>query len=294
MDLTNLRCFVAAATSTSFGAAARVVALAPTSLSGRLKALEESLGVDLFAKQGRKRRLTPDGERLLPVAQRILRDVDALPALVAAAPTQAPYALTIGTRFELGVSWLVPLLDALEDEAPERLLHLAFGNTPDLMRRLGDDVDAVVTSARVAGERLASVPLHEERYAFVASPRLLKGTPLRRAGDASAHTLFDADSSLPLTRYFLDVSPAGEVWSFRRVQHLSSIAAIHARVRAGRGVAVLPRYLVEADLRARRLAVVLPRRVLARDRFRLLWRAGHPREDALRALAARLAAASLR
>jgi LysR family glycine cleavage system transcriptional activator len=53
----------------------------------------------------------------------------------------------------------------------------------------------------------------------------------------------------------------------------------------GAGVAVLPRYFVAGDLRARRLREPLPKARLLDDHFRLIWRAGHPREADLRALA---------
>jgi DNA-binding transcriptional LysR family regulator len=270
------------------------VALSPASLSERVKALEDALDVDLFVQQGRRKVLGPDGERLLPRARAILRDVEGLRALAWSEEATAPWALTLGTRFELGLSWLVPLLGRLEQEVPARTIHLAFGDTRELMRRLGDDVDAVVTSARLAGERLVTVPLHPEQYAFVGSAALLRRVPLRQARDATRHTLIDADAGLPLLRYFLDATPANEAWSFQRTVYLGSIAAIRARVLEGAGVAVLPRSIIATDLRQRRLRVLVPRRALSHDYFRLVWRQGHPRDLELRGLAERLARAPLR
>jgi LysR family glycine cleavage system transcriptional activator len=294
MDLQNIRCFVAAATAPTFAAAARSVALSPASFSERVKALEDALDVDLFVQHGRRKVPSSDGERLLPTARAILRDVDGLRALAWSEETTAPWALTLGTRFELGLSWLVPLLGVLEQEVPQRCIHLAFGDTRELMRRLGDDVDAVVTSARLAGERLVTVPLHPEHYAFVGSAALLRRLPLRQARDAPQHTLIDADPGLPLFRYFLDATPASETWSFQRTSWLGSIAAIRARVLDGAGVAVLPRSIIAADLRQRRLRALLPRRALLHDHFRLVWRQGHPRDLELRTLAHRLSRAPLR
>ncbi len=297
-DIGDLRCFVAAATSATFAAAARAVSLAPTSLSGRIKALEDALDVDLFVKRGRKKVLTPEGERLLPVARRIVADVDGLRALAWDDGRVEPYALTLGTRFELGLSWLVPLLSTLEREQPERTLHLAFGDSGDLIDRVvNGDVDAVVTSARLIG-RLRTATLHAEHYVFVGARALVKKSPLRGPADAPRHTLIDAAPELPLFRYVVDAAPPGraaaDVWSFAGVLHLGAISAIRARVLEGRGVAVLPRYLVADDLKKQRLVVLCPRRAVKSDAFRLAWREGHPREVELRALAARLARAPLR
>lgn len=269
--------------------------LAPTSLSGRLKALEDALDVDLFVKRGRKKVLTPEGERLLPVARRVVDDVAGLRALAWDDGRVEPFALTLGTRFELGLSWLVPLLPRLERELPERTLHVAFGDTADLVERtLSGDVDAVVTSARLSGRPLRTAALHDERYVFVAARSLIAKHALHGPRDAPKHTLIDAAADLPLFRYFADAGAADERWAFREVLHLGAVSAIRARVLEGRGVAVLPHYLVVDDLKKRRLVALCPRRRLLTDAFRLVWRAGHPREVELRALAARLADAPLR
>jgi LysR family glycine cleavage system transcriptional activator len=65
-------------------------------------------------------------------------------------------------------------------------------------------------------------------------------------------------------------------------------------VLAGAGVAVLPRYFVADDLAAGRLVEPLAGQRLRSDRFRLIWREGHPAAAALRALADELAALPLR
>src|SRR5690606_12726207 len=114
-----------------------------------------------------------------------------------------PFELTIGTRHELGMSWLVPSLTSLETARPERKIHLAFSNGKDLLDRLRErEIDAFVASLRLSRADLAYSLLHEERYVLVGAPELLRRTPLRRPRDASAHCLLDIDSSLPLSRYF--------------------------------------------------------------------------------------------
>jgi DNA-binding transcriptional LysR family regulator len=84
------------------------------------------------------------------------------------------------------------------------------------------------------------------------------------------------------------------VWSFAQHEYLGTIAAIRLRVLQGAGVAVLPRYFVARDLRARRMVQVLPKLKLQRDAFRLVWRAGHSRENEIRQLATELARIPLR
>jgi DNA-binding transcriptional LysR family regulator len=166
-----------------------------------------------------------------------------------------------------------------------------FADTADLTPKvLRQELDCMITSARLPHAGLTHAPLHEEDYAFVAARSLLAKKPLRRAADAAAHVLLDAHADLPLFRYFVDARPSRESWNFRHVQRLGTIGAIRARVREGAGVAVLPLYFVRSDLAKRRLLQLFPKVRMATDRFRLSWRTGHAYERELQTLAAELAA----
>jgi DNA-binding transcriptional LysR family regulator len=293
-DLESLRCFEAAATHLSFRAAAEKVALSPAAFSDRIKRLEEQLDARLFERTTRRVDLTPAGRRLLPQARSLL-DQARRCAVIVQEDRHPPFELTIGTRFELGLSWIVPSLGALAKARPERRVHVLFGDSADLLARLlRGGIDCFVSSARLTTPGLGYALLHRERYAFVGSPELLAGKPLRGPADAAEHDLIDAHPDLPLFRYFLDARPAREVWSFRASSYLGTIAAVRQRVLEGAGVAVLPRYFIAADLDTARLAEPLPRAKLQEDFFRLIWRDGHPLADELVALAEQLRAIELK
>jgi LysR family glycine cleavage system transcriptional activator len=294
-DLESLRCFEAAATHLSFRIAARVVALSPAAFSERIQRLEDTLGAQLFTRTTRRVSLTPAGARLVPQVRRVLDEARRCLDVAGDDAITAPYELTIGTRYELGLSWLVPSLAELGRSRPERTLHLYFSDGPILTQQvLQGTIDAAVSSARLAVPNLEIAPLHPEDYVFVGAARLLRRKPLRQAGDAAAHTLLDISSDLPLFRYFQDACPHDEWWRFERVLHLGTIAAIRALACEGAGVAVLPRYFVDDDLAHGRLVPLVSQVRMASDLFRLLWRAGHPRDTELRALAADLRQLPLR
>jgi DNA-binding transcriptional LysR family regulator len=289
-----LNCFVRAATSPSFRAAAKSVALSPAAFGDRIRRLEETLGARLFQRTTRRVGLTAEGARLLPQARRCLEEAERCQAVIGSDEGPA-FDLVIGTRFELGMSWLVPSLGKLERARPARHLHVCFGDTPDIVPRiLRDEIDCMVTSARLVAPGLGVARLHEEEYVFVGAHSLLAKRPLARPEDAARHVLVDVSGDLPLFRYFLDARPARELWSFERVQHMGGIGAIRARVLEGAGVAVLPRYFVARDLAGRRLRQLFPNTKLPSDWFRLIFRAGQPRERELRELAAELAKIPLR
>ncbi|AKU92463.1 LysR family transcriptional regulator [Vulgatibacter incomptus] len=293
-DLESIRCFEAAATHLNFRKAAATVALSPTAFSDRLHGLEELLGAPLFVRTTRRVALTDAGERLLTHARRLLADAAACHA-VAHDESAPPFELTIGTRFELGLSWLTPALETLRRAQPSRTIHLRFGDANDLLSQVRDGVlDACVTSSRFSGKAFRYDPLHPEQYIFVGAASALRERAFRGPADAAHHTLLDLAADLPLFRYLQDAAGPGVRWPFARNEYLGSIAAVRFRVLEGAGVAVMPRYFIQDDLERGRLRPLLPTLPLQADSFRLVWRSSHAREDDLFALSAELRAIPLR
>lgn len=290
MDPVSLECFLAAADRGSFRRAAQSVGLSPPAFSERIQRLEEELGTKLFARTSRTMRVLPAGERLRPLAEAALAALKRCRTAVSDVP--APYEVTLGTRFELGMSWLLPALDDLAAACPERRIHLAFGAGRDLLDRLHQgSIDAVVLSTRLADPRLEYETLHREDYTFVAAPT--DPAPITCGEDVQQRVLVDTTPGLPLFAYVRDATQPEEVWRFSRVECVGTIAAVRHRVLAGAGVAVLPTYFVQDDLDARRLVEVAPTVPILSDAFRLVWRTSSGLEDRMGKLAEELRSRTL-
>jgi DNA-binding transcriptional LysR family regulator len=291
-SLDNLRCFIAAARLLRFTRAAKSVALTPAAFSQRIKQLEDQIGVALFARTTRSVTLTEAGLALLPHAERCLAVADEGVRAARGETGPAPLELVLGTRHELGLSWILPQLDALALERPWLNLHLAFGSAPDLHRQVRSlEIDCAVTSAQISDPKIDAIPLHRETYVFVASRARLASLPFSRAEHAARHVLLDVSADLPLYRYFRDARDARDRAGlpFGKHTYLGTIAAIRHRVLEGAGVAVLPEYLAKPDLSARRLRRIFPKIELLHDHFRLVFRADDPRRVLFESLAASLA-----
>ncbi len=285
----SLRCFVAVAEQLSFRRAAAEVALTPAALSQRIKQLEELVGCRLFDRTPRRVELTSDGQALLERARvaldqlRACRDVAGEVARVT--------RLTLGTRFELGLSWIVPALLELRGSRPRWRVDLVFGSGGEILERLeAGRLDAIVTSAPTARAEWTAELLHLERYVLVGAPSRLSALPLLSPADARRHVLIDIDGELPLTRYLLSVCPG---LAFADMWLAGTGGAVLEIVRAGEGVAVLPEYMVRADLEAGQLVRLLPELEPLTDTFRLLFRSQSPQAEVLGELAEYLRARPL-
>ncbi len=289
-SLDNLRCFLEAARAKNFRRAAHAVALTPTAFGQRIKQLEEQLGTRLFARTTRSVALTEHGLALVPVAERCLAAADECAAIARGPTEHPPTDLTLGTRQELGMSWVLPQRGALMRARPWLNLHLYFSSGPDLLLRVRTlDIDCAITSTPFSDPKLDSLQLHREDYVFVGASKLLARLPLRRPEHARSHTLIDASPEMPLFRYWRDAPGGGDRLRFRRGSWLGSTAAIRHQVLEGAGVAVLPLHFVRRDLASRRLRTIFPRVTPSHDYFRLVFRAADPRRAIFEALALDLA-----
>jgi len=293
IDLLSLRCFLEAARQLNFRAAAGVMNLSPAAFGQRIAMVECELEATLFERTTRRVSLTASGEQALPKVRKLLADYQRVKEGMIH-PRLASYDLTIGTRFELGLSWITPSLTGLEKLRPERKIHLSFGDGDDMVQRVQRyQIDASVTSSRQLPLKAQYATLHEEEYVFVGRSSLLKKYPIRTATDAGKHVLLDIDPELPLFRYFLDSRATTRPWGFKETEFLGTIAAIRHRVLESHGVAVLPKYFVRDDLRKKRLVNVMPKARLKTDAFRLVWMGDHPKQEKLLQLSEDLRAVPL-
>lgn len=289
-SLESLRCFVAIAHRSSFRRAAEHVGVTPTALSQRIRQLEDQLGERVFDRTSRSVQLTAAGRRLLPHAETLLEQAARVGSIVRGeSGDEGPATIRLGTRFELGISWVVPIVAELRGRRPLWKIELYFGSGADLLGRLrAQKLDAIVTSAPIADARWLAEVLHPEAYVLVSSETI--AADIETPEDLAGHVLIDISAELPLARYMLSASPS---MTFAEVWPCGSSAAVEAMVLRGLGVAVLPRHTVQDKLGGP-LIELLPDLPFLGDTFRLLFEADSPLEPQLRALAAELRAVPLR
>jgi len=254
-ELSQLRCFVAAAEELHFGRAAERLHMTQPPLSRQIQILERVLGVQLLARTSRIVRLTPAGRKFLPEARRILQLAES--ATVSAQRTAAGEtgSVTIGFTAVAGYRFLPELIIA----ARERLPDVDF----DLHEMVtAEQVDALVSHRIDIALLRPPVRREFESIRVMREPLLVALPANHRLAKGRLPTLADFDRqpfvmySPHEAQYFYDLlaaifSKAGV--APRYVQHMSQVHAILALVRAGLGAALVP--AAAASLRFQRVAL---------------------------------------
>jgi DNA-binding transcriptional LysR family regulator len=134
IDVGLLRTFVAVADTGRMTSAARVVNVSQGAVSQQVKRLEELLRVTLFARMAEAARLTRDGEKLLPLAHRMI----ALNDEVAEQMGRIDFAggVRLGVPHDVVGRLMPPILRGFSCEHPAVLITLVSERTAVLRKLL--------------------------------------------------------------------------------------------------------------------------------------------------------------
>ena len=171
MDIRQLRYLVALARERHFARAAETCGVAQPTLSAGLRHLEEDLGVLVVERGNRFKGLTPEGERVLAWAQRILADCDSLEQELLGARKALRGRITIGV-IPSALAMVARLTSALLQRQPGLGVKLLSRSSVDIQRGL-DDFELHAGVTYLDNEPLAhvrSLPLYQERYVLLAAP----------------------------------------------------------------------------------------------------------------------------
>jgi DNA-binding transcriptional LysR family regulator len=254
LDLELLRSFVAIADRESFALAAEQVHRTQSAITQQMARLEDHLGVALFRKVGRSKRLTEHGVRLLDYARRLLALNDEAVESLAAPDLRGP--LRIGSIYDATEFLLPPLLARFSQLYPNLQIEVHTDRTAHLMAALKR---GEIEIALVGAPEGSSDPAHP-------SVRLRTSPLVWMAGNGYTHNraqpvplvLPDEPSSYRATAIAaLDAHHIG--WRIRHVSTSLAFSALRAALRAGLGITVRLIEMLAPDLRVLTEAEGLPR-----------------------------------
>lgn len=265
--LNALRAFEAAGRLQSIRRAAAELVVTPGAVSRHVRLLENWLGVALFRRTPHSVTLTPAGAEYLAVVSVHLRGIATATSQIAASRPDSRLRVRTWTLF---ASWLIPRLPDFRRANPGIDVQLIASSQQTDFRQADVDVEIVGYDTwdgdeieRGAEGSLLGDPGYDVVLAVrsdlvcVCSPDYLAGH--RLAVPADLKRIGDCDLLHSLT--------APELWDrwlrtagvdgldSRHGQVFGDSALTAAAARAGQGVAILPRTILDDDIRAGRLTV---------------------------------------
>jgi DNA-binding transcriptional LysR family regulator len=160
MDLHQVRYFLAIAQSGGFTAAAEVAFVTQPTLSSAIAKLEGELGVRLFERGTRGVRLTEGGQRFLPRARVILREMEIARADFRGGEQKLSPRLRVGLLNTAPMSRIAPVLRALMRIDPAVRWSLVEGGIDDLESQLNAGrLDLLITNLLSGRRHYQQLPL---------------------------------------------------------------------------------------------------------------------------------------
>lgn len=261
MELTYLHTFREVAIRQSITRAAEALGYAQPSVTTQIQKLEKVYDVQLFERFGKGLRLTTAGEELLTIATQML---DLYQQSKEKLAQQGGGTLTIGTIDSLAAYYLPPFIQHIRELQPELSIRLQPENEPAILSKIREgelDIGLLLDQHQqpsLNDPSLTWVTLRPEPLVIVARPE----HPLMNTQDQPL-TLDDlANQEWMMTeescnyRILLEKLLRSHTIPYRIGLELGNPEAIKRCVRAGSGIAILPRMAAEEELRRGELAVL--------------------------------------
>ncbi|SMO64520.1 LysR family transcriptional regulator [Paracoccus laeviglucosivorans] len=257
-EIEDLRVFLAVAHEASFVGASRSLGLPPPSVTRAVAGLEDRLGVQLFIRTTRKVSLTPAGAAFAARIEPLVTDLHRATDELRERQGDTAGLIRLNAPLLFGADPLPEIIAQFRILYPHVQFSVILSDA--FVESVDDTFDMAIRISRASREVLSiwrKICRVDRVLAAAPSYLAAQGTPAT-PHDLEAHTCIAHD---PLAR--------SEVWELARgdqVERVRAGAALAANnaalmrglARAGQGIVLLPRFMIQEDLASGRLVRILP------------------------------------
>jgi DNA-binding transcriptional LysR family regulator len=256
-EVRHLIAFTTVLETGGFTKAARALNLTQSALSHQIKTLEEQLGVEVFARIGKRTILTQAGEILLKHATVVLRELSVARQALRELRDPEHGRLRISAAGYSCYQLLPRILQEFKAEFPRVELSVSADYTGEAVQHLLEgllDIAILVAPPPVRG--LIIEPLATDELCVIVPPAHPWAQRRRvRWAELASQVLITYNKAsqthqLLLHRLAHEGAGAPETMEVREAE------AVTEMVKVGLGIAVLPSWVVRADLRTKQLLTI--------------------------------------
>jgi DNA-binding transcriptional LysR family regulator len=259
-----LAAFESVARLGSFSSAADELSLTQGAISRQISGLEEQLGIVLFDRSSRGVALTEPGRSYAKAIGSALSQIRA--ASLQAMTKRHGDTLNLAILPTFGTRWLLPRIPRFVAQHPDITLNFATRIGIFDFERDGLDVAIHIGQPNWPGAECTF--LMDEMVAPVCSPKFLADHPLQSADDLMRLPLLHMASRPGGWGHFFEtLGVAGAPAQGMRFEQFASVGQACS---AGLGVALMPLFLIDAELKSGALVQALPQQVRSPSSYYLV------------------------
>lgn len=259
-NLSLLRTFVAIVESGSISGGARRLRVSQPGLSRQLRTLEERCGTALLRRDTHRMSLTETGRRMLVDAKAMLAQAEEAERHLREDTMTLSGQLRLFATVDLGQSIVTRLVSRFLQRNPKVTARLALTNRPLHMIQEGCDVG--ILPGKITDESVIARPAGAIALQLAAAPSLIKSRrAVRNLAQLKSWPWVSLEGSQFWSARDVTLTCDGKEQTLHIAPALLSegVTSVREAVRTGLGVALLPNWLIEDDLRSGALVPILPR-----------------------------------
>ena len=260
MDYNKLKTFVMVANLGNITKAAHKLYRTQPAITFQIKELEESLGLTLFHRERSKIILTKEGEELYKVAKGALEGLDSFIAELKGTTKSLEGKITIGVVPEYGREILSRRLALFRKNHPGIDVKLIYRPSESLLERLKtNELDCAVIARISSKNDIKIKKILDMDYRLITSPKYFKLMKSKNMNNFLNFELVDFRDDFTLLSPWAKKNKKN---LYNKLKHTSphvviqDFRGIRNYLVSGSGVAVLPKFTVEEDLKTGRLVEV--------------------------------------
>lgn len=259
-QLKCIKTFVQIAQSKSVSTAAAGLGISRSLASVHLLQLEEHLGARLITRTTRHCKLTEAGEEYLKMCVAALRALDEADARISYLQSHVAGQIKVMASIAFGTFQLAPIITSFARDNPDARISLSlFDRSFSAEDFLQGRFDIGISTHPIKKADLISAKISETSWIPCATKLYLDGAaPMRAPTDLARHRCLIHQSHAPKCIWTF-TRPGGKIEvEVSGPLTTNSSAVLRNAALHDLGVAMLPYYLVKADLKEGRLVHVLP------------------------------------
>lgn len=240
----------------TFTAAANELNITQSAVSKKIAWLEQEVGITLFHRHARAISLTNGGKQYLKLATRLIEELNTFESQLRQEQTIVSGTLKLSVPSAFSVRLLSSPLNEFMNLNPNLTVDVSVSDK--LVNLVEDEIDIAIRATYLKDSGLKAKWLMDNELVYFASEHYLANhPPITKAKDLAQHKCLTYALSKP-----------SNLWRFNDGKEQLKIK-VHEQIRSdnpemlvkmaklGQGVAAMPRWMVEEELKSNELKIIL-------------------------------------